>query len=85
MDIKQISSRIILLRISASPLNLSVVQVYAPTNSYDTETVEEIYELIEHILITIPKEDFIIIQGDWSAKVGGDGFEAWSNATGRYG
>ena len=47
MDIKQISSRIILLRISASQINLSVVQVYAPINSYDDETVEEFYELID--------------------------------------
>ena len=85
MNIKQISSRIILLRISASPMNLSVVQVYALTNSYDDETVEEFYELIGKTLITIPNKDFIIIQGDWNAKVGGDGYEAWSNAIGRYG
>ena len=34
-------------------MNLSIVQVYAPTNSYDDETVEEFYELIEKTLITI--------------------------------
>ena len=66
-------------------MNLSVVQVYAPTNSYDDETVEEFYELIENTLITIPKKDFIIIQGDWNAKVGGDGYESWSNGTAIYG
>ena len=58
-------------------MNLSVVQVYAPTNSYDDEIVEEFYELIKQTLITIPKKDFIIIQGNWNAKVGGDGYEAW--------
>ena len=41
MDIKRITCRIILLRISASPMNLNVVQVYSPTNSYDDETMEE--------------------------------------------
>ena len=66
-------------------MNLSVVQVYATTNSYDDETVEEFYELIEQTLITIPKKYFIIIQGDWNANVEGDGYEAWSNATGIYG
>ena len=55
------------------------------TNSYDDEIVEEFYELIEQTLITIPMKDFIIIQGDWDTKVGGDGNEAWSNATGIYG
>ena len=45
-------------------MNLSVVQVYAPINSYDDETVEEFYELIEQTLINIPKKDFIIIQVD---------------------
>ena len=52
-------------------MHISVVQVYAPTNSYYDETVEEFYELIEQTLITIPKKDFIIIQGDWNAKVEG--------------
>ena len=66
-------------------MNHSVVQVYVPTNSYDDDTVEELYELIEQSLITILKKDFIIIRGDWRAKVGGDGYEAWSNATGRFG
>ena len=59
-------------------MNLSVVQVYAPINSYDVETVEEFYELIEQSLITIPKKYFIIIQGDWNAK-GGNGYESWAN------
>ena len=65
-------------------MNLSIVQVYAPTNSYDDETVDNFYELIEETLIMIPKKDFIIIQGDWNAKVGVYGYEAWSIATGRY-
>ena len=38
-------------------MNLSVIQVYTQTNSYDDETVEEFYELIEQTLITIPKKD----------------------------
>ena len=62
-------------------MNLSVVQVYALTISYDDETVEEFYEPIENTLITIPKRYVIIIQGDWNAKVGGDGNEAYSNVT----
>ena len=66
-------------------MNLIVDQVYATTNSYYDETVEEFYELIEQTLITIQKKGFIIIQGDWNAKVGGDGYGEWSNATGRYG
>ena len=37
-------------------MNLSVVQVYALTNSYDDERVEEFYELIEKTLITIQKK-----------------------------
>ena len=43
--------------------------------------MEELYELIEKTLITISKKGCIIIQGEWNAKVGGDGCEAWSNAT----
>ena len=39
-----VSSRIMSLRLSAQPLNINVVQVYAPSSDFDDDIVEEFYE-----------------------------------------
>ena len=62
MDIKQISRRIILLRISASPMNLCVVQVYALTNSYDDDKVVEFYEVLKHLTNITQNKSIQIIE-----------------------
>ena len=65
-----VSSRIISIRIKANPINITIIQVYAPTASYSDEYTEKFYENIENTIKHIPKKDFIIIQGDFNAKVG---------------
>ena len=60
-------------------MNLSIIQVYAPTADYEADIIEEFYEQIEDITERIPKKDFMIIQGNWIAKVGIH--EMWSKAT----
>jgi hypothetical protein len=73
-----ISNRVIYLRLAAKPLNISVVQVYAPTAEEDKE---EFYHDISMALTKIPQRDFLPILGDWSAKVGQ---ELDGNITGRW-
>lgn len=85
INVEYITSRIIYIRIAATPMNISIIQVYAPTADYEDEIIEEFYEQIENTIARIPKKDFMIIQGDWNAKVGSDGYIIWYNATGRYG
>ena len=75
INVENISSRIIYIRIVATPMNLSIIQVYAPTADYEDDVIEEFYEQIEDTTARIPKKDFMIIQGDWNAKVGSDGHE----------
>ena len=41
---RPISSRFISLRLRASPFNITIVQVYAPTTSYDDNKVETFYD-----------------------------------------
>jgi exonuclease III len=74
-----ISKRVIYLRLAAKPLNISVVQVYAPTAEEDKE---EFYRDISMALTEIPKRDFLLILGNWNAKVGE---ELDDNITGRWG
>ena len=54
------------------PLNITVIQVYAPTT--DTEEVEQFYEDLQDLIELTPKKgkkkNVLFIIGDWNAKVG---------------
>ena len=50
--------------------NVNIIQVYAPTSSHEDEEIEEFYESIELALKDCHKKDFLIIMGDFNAKVG---------------
>ena len=80
-----ISSRIITIRISAKPKNMTIIQVYAPTQDYDDDIVEEFYEELEDTIKKVPKKDLLVIQGDWNAKIGPDAYNQWAGTVGRFG
>ena len=42
-----IYSRIISIQIEAKPINIAIIQAYAPTSEYIDEDVELFYKLIE--------------------------------------
>ena len=52
------------------PLNITVVQVYAPTSNAEEAEVEWFYEDLQGLLELAPKKDALYIIGDWNAKVG---------------
>ena len=58
-------------------MNLLIIQVYAPTTDYEDDIIEDFYEQIEDTTAQFPKNDFMIIEGDWNAKVSSDGYEMW--------
>ena len=82
---RPVNSRIISLRIRAQPLNLTVIQVYAPTSDYQDEEVESFYDELEECIKEAPKKDILIVMGDWNAKVGEDAYDQWAGASGRFG
>ena len=49
------------------PFNITLIQVYAPTNNAEEAEVEWFYE---DLLELTPKKDVLFIIGDWNAKVG---------------
>ena len=51
------------------PLNITVIQVYAPTSNAEETEVERFYEDLQDLLELTPKKDVLFIIGDWSAKV----------------
>ena len=52
------------------PLNITVIQVYAPTSNTEEAEVEQIYEDLQELLEVTPQKDVLFIIGDWNAKVG---------------
>ena len=52
------------------PFNITVIQVYAPTNNAEEAEVEQFYEDLQNCLELTPKKDVLFIIGDWNVKVG---------------
>ena len=52
------------------PLNIMVIQVYAPTSNTEEAEVEWFYEDLQDLLELTPKKDVLFIIEDWNAKVG---------------
>ena len=80
-----VNSRIISIRVSAKPKNLTIIQVYAPTTDHEDQEVEEFYERIEETIKKAPKKDIIVVLGDFNAKVGPDAYKDWDGTVGQYG
>ena len=51
-------------------LEITVIQVYAPTSKGEEAEVEWFYEDLQDLLELTPKKDVLFIIGDWNAKVG---------------
>ena len=74
---RQISSRLMTVRLRASPFNITIIQVYAPTSSYADSEVDEFYSELHRLVDQTQKQDILVVhvQGDWNAKVGEDAQE----------
>ena len=58
------------VRFQGKPFNITVIQVYAPTNNAEETEVEWFYEDLQDLLQLTPKKDVLFITGDWNAKGG---------------
>ena len=68
------------VRFQGKPLNITVIQAYAPISKAEEAEVEWFYEDIQDLLELTPQKDVII--GDWNAKVGS---QETHEITGRFG
>ena len=57
------------IRFQGKSFNITVFQVYAPTNSAEEAEVEWFYEDLQNLELT-PQKDLLFIIGNWNAKVG---------------
>ena len=58
------------VRFQGKPFNITVIQVYAPTNNAEEADIEWFYKDLQNLLELTPKKDVLFIIGDWNAKVG---------------
>ena len=63
------NDRMISVRFQGKPLNIMVIQVYAPTCNAEEAEVEWFYEDLQDLLELTPKKDVLFIIGDWNARV----------------
>ena len=63
-------------------IQITVIQVYAPTSSAEEAEVERFYEDLQDLLELTPKKDIFFIIGDWNAKVGS---QETPGVTGKFG
>ena len=76
------NDRIISVGFQGKPFNITVIQVYDPTNNAEDAVVKWFYEdLKDHLELTPPKNVLFII-GDWNAKVGS---QELPGVTGKFG
>ena len=56
---RPVSSRLITIRLRAVPLNITIVQVYAPMSDYDDNEIEEFYDQLQNVIDQTPMKDVL--------------------------
>jgi hypothetical protein len=70
MEWKPINDRVAYMRIDTSPIPTSLVSCYAPTNDYPDAVKDEFYDCLDNLMDSIPKEDYLVVLGDFNAQLG---------------
>ena len=58
------NNRMISVRCLGKPINITVIQVYAPINNAEEAEAEQFYEDLQDLLELTPKKDVLFIIGD---------------------
>ena len=72
----------LVIHFQGKPLNITIIQAYAPTSNAEEAEVEQFYEDLQDPLELTPKKDVLFIIGDWNAKVGS---QETPGVTGKFG
>ena len=76
------NDRMISVRLQGKPFNITVIQVYAPTNNAEETEVEQFYEDLQDLFELTSKKDVLFNIGDWNAKAGS---QETPGVTGKFG
>ena len=59
-----------MIKISAQPFNMNIIQLYAPTSTHEDEGIDEFYDKVQHALQNVKSNEITIVMGDLNAKIG---------------
>ena len=82
---KGMNDRIMSLRLPLKGKRYATfISAYAPTMTNPEDIKDKFYQELESLIATVPREDKLIILGDFNARVGTD-YQAWEGVIGRNG
>ena len=64
------NDRMVSVCFQGKPVNITVIQVYAPTSNAEEAEVKQFYEDLQDLVELTLREDVLFIIADWNAKVG---------------
>ena len=67
-----INERIVWCRLKGKYVNVTIVQVYAPTEEKTDEEKEDFYIRLKEVIRSVKQHDMLLLMGDFNAKVGQD-------------
>ena len=65
-----LSDRIVLVKLSGSPVDLNIIQVYAPTSTSTESDIDEFYRGLDTVTKQCKAHELTLVIGDFNAKVG---------------
>ena len=65
-----ISDRVLMVKLQDKPFNISIIQVYAPTQDRSDEEIEEFYFEIQRAIKYVKLDDVLCVLRDLHAKAG---------------
>ena len=69
VTILAVNDRTIKIGLQGQPLNLTLIQVYAPTSTVSEDTIESFYNQLQDVLDNVLKQDVIMAVEDFNATV----------------
>ena len=65
-----INSRVITVTLQAAPVNITIIQVYAPTTTDSEDEHDRFYEDVQRAINRVPRRTALFVMGDFNAKIG---------------
>lgn len=70
MGYEPVSDRVMSIKLKAKPVNINIIQIYAPTSTASDTDLDNFYIELETTISKIPKRELLILMGDLNAKIG---------------
>lgn len=79
-----VSPRLLILKISAKPMDIVVIAAYAPTEDAEAVIKDEFYNQLDSVMSRVKNAEFLLMGGDFNARLG-PGLNAERSCVGKYG